>query len=183
MRIPVSLIAVSSVLMACTSDVATDYNQAANYSLFKTYQFAPFKSDNVTTLDGGRVQDAIASELYQKGLTKVPSGADLTVRHAIIEQSDYKSYGTSFGFGYGYQNWGLAYSAPTDFKEYRYGKLVVELIDNANKQIVWRAISNKKLTESMSPTARRQFIDGQVHEMFKDYPPGQVSTNNNNSGY
>ncbi|GHA34878.1 DUF4136 domain-containing protein [Photobacterium aphoticum] len=181
MRLPVVLIALSSVLAACSSDVATDYSQSTNYSAFKTYQFAPSQPHTATTLDAGRVEQAIASELYQKGLSEASAGADLTVRHSIIEQRDYRSYGTSFGFGYGYRSWGMAYSAPMDFEEYRYGKLVVELIDNANNQIVWRAISRKKLTESMSTNSRRQFIDGQIHEMFKEYPPNQVTASSTSS--
>lgn len=41
MRLPVVLIALSSVLAACSSDVATDYSQSTNYSAFKTYQLLP----------------------------------------------------------------------------------------------------------------------------------------------
>ncbi len=65
----------------------------------------------------------------------------------------------------------MAYSSPSRYREYKYGKLVVELIDNDNNKIVWRSISQRKLTETMTPKSREEFIDEQVFEMFKNYPP------------
>ncbi|WP_036821925.1 DUF4136 domain-containing protein [Photobacterium sanctipauli] len=165
-----SLIALILVT-GCTADVATDYNSAVNYSQFKTYQFAPSAENNAVTLDAARVEDAISSQLYAKGLKPSEENADLTVQHSILEQSEFQSYGTSFGFGYGYRNVGVAYSAPRQYKEYRYGKLVVELIENDTNQIVWRSVSQRKLTETMTPDSRRKFIDEQIQEMFNNYPP------------
>ncbi|MGF1703669.1 DUF4136 domain-containing protein [Photobacterium makurazakiensis] len=159
------------LLAGCTSDVATDYNSATNYAVFKTYQFASSSNDHALSLDAARVEDAISGQLYAKGLKPAQTDADLTVQHSILEQSDFQSYGTSFGFGYGYRNVGVAYSAPRQYKEYRYGKLVVELIENNTNQIVWRSVSQRKLTETMSPDSRRKFIDEQIREMFKNYPP------------
>ncbi|MGB7995492.1 MAG: DUF4136 domain-containing protein, partial [Photobacterium halotolerans] len=59
------------------------------------------------------------------------------------------------------------------FREYTYGKLIVELIDNKTNKVIWRSISRRQLTESMTPTARDNFIQEQVSEMFTQYPPGQ----------
>ena len=159
------------LLFGCTKDVVTDYNAAVNYNKFKTYQFVPFSTPQAMTLDGSRIEDAIATQLYAKGLTATSDNPDLLVRHSIVEQSDFQSYGTSFGFGYGYRNMGIAYSTPTQIREYRYGKIVVELIDTKTNNVVWRATSQRKLTESMTPSSRKAFIDTQVNEMFKEYPP------------
>ncbi|KLV03367.1 hypothetical protein ABT56_19785 [Photobacterium aquae] len=159
------------LLGACSSDVSTDYNTAVNYSQFKTYQFSAGVNHATTTLDGKRMEDAIAVALYQKGMEPAANNADVTVTHSIIEQSDYRSYGTSIGFGYGYRNFAFGYSPPTDYREYRYGKLVVEMIDNSNNQVVWRAVSKRKLSETLSPSARIDFINTQINEMFKQYPP------------
>lgn len=165
------IVAITAILMACSADVTTDYSASTNYSQFTTYQFAPIPPDAVITLDAERVKDAISTALYSKGLKHVTENADLTVRYSIIEQTDYKSYGTGFGFGYGYGNIAAAYSTPVDYQEYRYGKLVVELISNTNNQVVWRAESQRKLSEKMSANARREFIDGQINQMFNQYPP------------
>ncbi|UTV29976.1 DUF4136 domain-containing protein [Photobacterium atrarenae] len=164
------LLLLTLILAGCSAPVTTDYNTQINYDQFKTYQFAPGHSSYVISLDDSRVEEAISVQLHSKGL-KQGDNADLTVKHYIRQQSDFQSYGTSVGFGYGYRHIGVAYSTPVRYREYTYGKLIVELIDNQSNQIVWRAVSQRKLTESMTPSSREAFIDEQVFEMFKNYPP------------
>ncbi|AJR05977.1 DUF4136 domain-containing protein [Photobacterium gaetbulicola] len=160
-----------ALISACTKDVVTDYSTAVDYSNYRTYEFAAFSTTQATTLDGKRVEEAIAIQLHTKGLTAVNENGDLLVRHSIIEQSDFKSYGTSVGLGYGRRNFGVAYSSPVHIQEYQYGKIVVELIDNQSNIVVWRSTSQRKLTENMTPSSRRTFINTQINEMFKEYPP------------
>ncbi|MGR5062873.1 DUF4136 domain-containing protein [Photobacterium sp. DNB22_13_2] len=157
--------------VGCTKDVVTDYNSAVNYNSYTTYEFAPFSTTQATTLDGSRIEDAITTQLYTKGLTNVNENGDLLVRHSIIEQSDFQTYGTTFGFGYRHRSAGIAYSTPTQIREYRYGKIVVELIDVKKNNVVWRSTSQRRLTETMTPSSRKTFIDTQINEMFKEYPP------------
>jgi len=162
---------VISLIAGCSADVATDYDVQLNYNLFKTYSFAARPGNTVISLDSARVESAITAQLNSKGLKLQEKAADLTVRHYIQQQSDFQSYGTNVGFGYGYRNVGVAFSSPNRYREYKYGKLVVELIENDNNQIVWRSISQRKLTDTMTPKSREEFIDEQVSEMFKNYPP------------
>lgn len=164
-------IMISVALVGCSADVATDFDAQVNYYQFKTYQFASPPGSTIISLDSTRVENAITTQLSSKGLKPEDSAADLTVRHYIQQQSDFRSYGTSLGFGYAHRNVGVAYSTPSRYREYKYGKLVVELIDNDNNKIVWRSISQRKLTETMTPSSRDEFIDEQVYEMFKNYPP------------
>ncbi|MDO6498027.1 DUF4136 domain-containing protein [Photobacterium sanguinicancri] len=159
-------------LIACTADVSTDYDKQTNYAQFKTYQFAVQPDDDSTSLDAVRVENAITRELQTHGLTlSKDKAADVTIRHAIQSQSDYQSSGTSFGFGYGFNNVGIGVSTPTQYKEYKYGKLIVEMVATNNNQVVWRSVSQRKLKETMSPDDRETFIDEQIGKMFKNYPP------------
>ena len=161
----------SFTLTSCSAGVTTDYDIQVNFSLYKSYQFAAHPGNTVIRLDSTRVENAIKTELAGKGLKLLDTDADLTVRHYIRQQSDFHSYGTSIGFGYRYRSVGVAYSSPSRFREYRYGKLIVELIDNSSNRVVWSSISQRKLTEEMTPKSREEFIDEQVSEMFKNYPP------------
>ncbi|MGF1786070.1 DUF4136 domain-containing protein [Photobacterium swingsii] len=159
-------------LIGCSADVSTDYDKQTNYAQFKTYQFAVQPDDDSTSLDAARVENAITRELQTHGLTlSKDNPADVTIRHAIQSQSDYQSSGTSFGFGYGFNNVGIGVSTPTQYKEYKYGKLIVEMVANNSKQVVWRSVSQRKLKETMSPDDRETFINEQIGEMFKNYPP------------
>jgi len=160
------------LLIGCSADVSTDYNRQINYSQFKTYQFAAPPSQTAVSLDATRVEEAITTQLANKGLQHASeTSADLTVKHYIENQSDFESYGTSVGFGYASRNVGIGFSSPTRYKEYKYGKLIVELIENTSNQVVWRSVSQRRLTETMTPSSRIEFIDKQISEMFKQYPP------------
>ncbi|WP_064608410.1 DUF4136 domain-containing protein [Photobacterium sp. J15] len=166
-----------SSLTACSSGVVTDYNIQLDYNQFKTYQFPENTTNSVITLDSARVEKAIKLQLDSKGMKKTDNNADIIVHHYIQQQSDFRSYGTTVGFGYRYRHVGMAYSSPSQFREYRYGKLVVELIENTSNNIVWKAISQRKLTETMTPGSRNEFIDEQISKMFKSYPPQKSVTN------
>ena len=160
------------LLIGCSADVSTDYNRLVNYSLFKTYQFATPPSQTAVSLDATRVEEAISTQLANKGLQYSPdTSADLTIKHYIQKQSDFESYGTTVGFGYASRNVGIGFSSPTHYKQYNYGKLIVELIENSSNQVVWRSVSQRKLTDTMTPSSRIEFIDKQISEMFKQYPP------------
>ncbi|MDX1301547.1 DUF4136 domain-containing protein [Photobacterium sp.] len=162
----------SLLLAGCSTDVSTDYNSQVDYSQFNTYLFAAPPSQTAVSLDATRVEEAIATQLAMKGLRHASeTNADLTIKHYIQKQSDFESYGTSVGFGYASRNVGIGFSSPTRYKEYNYGKLIVELIENSSNQVVWRAVSQRKLTETMTPSSRIEFIDKQISEMFKQYPP------------
>lgn len=167
----IRILLISLPLISCSADVTTDYDTQVNYSQYKSYQFADRPGSTVIRLDSARVECAIKAELENKGLELLETNADLTVRHYIRQQSDFHSYGTSIGFGYRYRSIGVAYSTPSRYREYRYGKLIVELIENDSNQVVWRSISQRKLTETMTPKSREEFIDEQILEMFKNYPP------------
>ncbi|WEM45630.1 DUF4136 domain-containing protein (plasmid) [Photobacterium sp. DA100] len=158
-------------LSACTKEVITDFNSAVDYSSYKTYEFAKFATTQATTLDGKRIEDAIRTELYTKGITNVTEKGDLLVRHFIEEHSDFQTYGTSLGLGYHHRNVGIAYSTPTPIREYRYGKIVIELIDPKTNLVIWRSASQRRLTDAMTPSSRKIFIESQINEIFKEFPP------------
>lgn len=168
----VSMQLFSLLLIGCSSDVSTDFKDDVNYSQFHTYEFAENVNKTATSLDAARVKDALNYQLTNKGLKlNADDKTDLTVKYYIQAESELQSYGTTVGFGYGFSNVGVGFSTPTRYKENRYGKLIVELIQNTSNQVIWRSISQRKLTDDMTPQSRITFIDEQINEMFKTYPP------------
>ncbi len=162
----------SLLLVGCSSDVSTDFKENVNYSQFHTYEFAENANKTATSLDSARVKDALNYQLTNKGLELgADKKTDLTVKYYIQAESELQSYGTSVGFGYGASNVGVGFRSPTRYKETRYGKLIVELIQNTSNQVIWRSTSQRKLTDEMTPQSRITFIDEQISEMFKTYPP------------
>ncbi|CAH0527290.1 DUF4136 domain-containing protein [Vibrio hippocampi] len=165
---------VSLFLVAgCASDVATDFNADVDFSSYTQYQYKE-DPDTPISLDAARIKSAVDQQLAQKGLKKVDADANMLVYYSIIEASELLADGPSFTFGVGsgrYRGagYGVGVSTPERIKERKYGKINVELIDAKTNQVIWRSISQRQLTESMSPQDREAFINDQVAKMFVEY--------------
>lgn len=167
-----SFLAASLVMIvaACTT-VTTDVDKQADFSAYKTFDFGP-QSDVPTSLDARRIEQGIAAQLEANGLSRVKSGGDLYVHHDIIKETELVSTGSTFSVGYGWNSFAVATSSPERYRERKYGKLVIELVDTKANQVVWKGISKKKLTESMSTQKREELISEEVTKMFTNYPYG-----------
>lgn len=159
------------IMAACTT-VTTDVDSQADFSSYKTFDFGN-QSDIPTSIDARRIEQGIAAQLEANGLSRVNSGGDLYVHHDIITETELISTGSSFSAGYGWNRFSVVTSSPERYKERKYGKLVVELIDTKANKVVWKGISNRKLTESMSTQKREEFITEEVAKMFENYPYGK----------
>jgi len=163
------------VMTGCASTVVTDYDSAAVFGNYSSWNFAPKdkESEAYVSLDGSRVNSAIEREMKREAMRKVEvNEADLFVTWQIVteERLERKGFGLGLGFGSGNFGWGL--STPPPIEKVQEGKLVVELVDTETKQVVWRASSRRYLNDDQSSESRRELIDEIVADMFEKYPPG-----------
>nr|WP_086939605.1 DUF4136 domain-containing protein [Thaumasiovibrio occultus] len=161
----------SLLLVGCSAAPTIDYSATTNFADLNTYQFAD--SDSPASLDGERIEAAIATQMTLKGFTRVEEQGDVIVHYAIREERELQSYGTTIGFGYYSRGFGVGFSAPERLREIRYGNLVVDMVDVGSDKVIWQAVSNSRLTESMGPDKRNTFFNEQVAKMFAQYPPVQ----------
>ncbi len=159
------------LVSACTT-VTTDVDKQADFSAYRTFDFGA-QAEDPTSIDGRRIEQGLAEQLEGKGLIKVNSGGDLYVHHDIVEESELVSSGSSVSFGYGWNSFGVITSSPERYKERKYGKLVVELVDAKANQVVWKGVSSRKLSESMSSEKRESLIQEEIAKMFESYPYGE----------
>ncbi|MBT0056272.1 DUF4136 domain-containing protein [Vibrio alginolyticus] len=159
------------LVSACTT-VTTDVDKQADFSAYRTFDFGA-QAEAPTSIDGRRIEQGLAEQLEGKGLIKVNSGGDLYVHHDIVEESELVSLGSSVSFGYGWNSFGVITSSPERYKERKYGKLVVELVDAKANQVVWKGVSSRKLSESMSSEKRESLIQEEIAKMFESYPYGE----------
>lgn len=162
---------VMMLVSACTT-VTTDVDKQADFSAYRTFDFGA-QAETPTSIDGRRIEQGLAEQLEDKGLIKVNSGGDLYVHHDIVEESELVSSGSSVSFGYGWNSFGVITSSPERYKERKYGKLVVELVDAKANQVVWKGVSSRKLSESMSSEKRESLIEEEIAKMFENYPYGE----------
>lgn len=165
------LIMVHWVLAGCAATVVYDFDETANFQQSKQYQFEQTENGDVQSLDRARIHKAIAKQLSLKGFSQVDSGAGLTVRYRIEEDVRIESTGLSYGVGMSRSHLGVAMHTPVRAREIKEGKLVVEVVETDNSRVIWRAVSQKRLTEQMRPEKRTELVNELVKEMFQNYPP------------
>ncbi|WP_028023988.1 DUF4136 domain-containing protein [Enterovibrio calviensis] len=158
-------------LVGCAKNVYTDYDQQYAYNDIQSYEIVGPEGSSPSSLDDGRVKQAVSAELAAMGLTETDSEPNVNVRYFIEPKTENVAFGSSVRFGYGSRRFGMGYETPTRYEERSYGQLVVEMVDPMSNQVIWRAVSKRKLTDRMTPSSKNALIKEQVKEMFEEFPP------------
>lgn len=161
------------VVCAYGQDVHYNYDRAANFAAYKTYQWVDLRSGVTDQLIDQAIKRSIDEQLVQKGLTKVESGADLQVGYqAVIDLEkgvNLSAWGTRGGAG-GLGGWdsgtvtGQSSTIPV-------GMLLVNLYDRATKQLLWRGDASKTIDLKKDPDKNYKNLQKAMTKLFKNYPP------------
>jgi hypothetical protein len=145
--------------------VRSDYHPGTNFSVYKTVTI----SDAKTELDpfiAERIRQAVAAQLAAKGITRVPSDGDLVMHAHVRLRTDTTVSTWSGGWGYGY--YGGNY---VDVRNVRVGTLVVDLVDRAKGEAVWRGIAEGTIDQNATPQESEAHVNAAVEKMFREFPP------------
>jgi hypothetical protein len=169
-------------LSACNAfKVKTDYDQTADFSSFRTFAFAgPAEMNKGGIYDNSlmqkRIESAVVRELTAKGLRQVAldEPQDLLVHYWVNVQDKQRleSGGTSIGVArgpYGGYGWGAGYGGGVTTVEYKEGTLILDLIEPAKQQLVWRATIVGTLQDSTRDNV--ELGNEAIAKAFQDYPP------------
>lgn len=173
MRIFLMVMAVVLTASGCARHAAVDYQPGAPFGDYATWAWADRdERDQPRALDAKRIEEALKEKLAERGFEFVDrENADLLVRYAVQERIRLQSSGVGFGMGMGRGGVGVGVSTRPPTREISEGYLVVELAERESRQVVWRAVGRRALTEGMSPQRRSEVIAQQVSELFERYPP------------
>lgn len=168
------LLSLIALLPACSqAPVSFDYDPSAYLKTLKTYAIstAPGAS-SYQSLDSTRIESALRQTLAARQLQEVAADkADFLLAYRMEQERKLDDSGVSFGFGIGTGNVGMGVGTGTKPREKVEGKLVVDVIDPAKKQVVWSAKANRNLTDAMGPAQRDELINTLVSAMFENFPP------------
>ena len=162
-------------ITGCSSvSVTNDYDPGADFSSYNTFSIyegviKDSELENVP-LAKKRVLEAITNEMQKKGLTISDSiNASLIIfAHGGTAE---KMNVTDYGYGYGGW-WGPSpYGRDIDVSYYTEASLIVDFVDNARKELVWRGIGTAALQDRGTPEERQQFIYEAVAKILDQYPP------------
>ena len=182
-----SLAIVGLYCYGCTGpDVKTDFDPAADFTKFKTFAFTGLTDMNRggvfdNSLTRTRIESTVARELYRNRLQQVQleQHPDLLVHYwvGVKDKQRVQSTGPTAGAygrrgGYG---WGAGYSGVSTY-EYKEGTLIIDLVQPAKKELVWRAT----IVADLEDTAQENTELGRkaIAKAFENYPPKKPNSPN-----
>jgi hypothetical protein len=158
---------------AVAQDVHIDYDRAANFSAFKTYQWVDYKPLDVgDQLLDKDIKRAVDAQLAGKGLRRVESGGDLLVGYQAAISHEKQFDGFNLGRGGWGGPWGGWGSGQVTTSTIDIGKLTVGMFDPAAKQLVWRGAASKALAINKDPDKNYRELEKAMAKLFRKYPPG-----------
>jgi hypothetical protein len=161
-------------LAGCSGiSTSTDWDESFDFSALSTYAWME------QGLEGGvseimlrRLNMAVDDHMAASGFTKTePDLADfLLAYHAGSQDRDqYDTYGYgSGGWWDGYWGGGMT---TTTVRTYTEGTLILDVIDRASNELVWRGSASKTIDQMDSPDQRIETIRKAVDKLMKDFPP------------
>lgn len=168
---------VASLLAAACStiSVGTDYDPAASFSAYKTFDLLPAPEMARNALARERIDNAIIHRLELKGFTRSTDHPDFLVAvHAKISQEvqfDTTHFGYGWGGGWGYWGrWGGGRST-TVAHQVPVGTLIIDVVDAAQKKLVWQAVASDTLNPHASAEERDRRVNEAMEKIFADFPP------------
>jgi hypothetical protein len=161
------------LLTACsTLRVRTDYNRTTKFTGIQTYSWA--RVDAGDSLWADRVRRDVNAQLAARGWKEVPSGGQVSVaacRTTALRptlQTYYSGFGPGFSGWNGYGPWVGSGFATTEVIYTPVGSLVVDIINNQTKKLMWRGVAKEDL--SSRPSRNEQKLARAVDKMFQNFP-------------
>ena len=184
-RVGFALLAAVIGLSACGSGIKirTDYDPSADFSGLETYQWAQRqRTDNddsrvYNDLVEGRVKRAVNRVLQEKGFREVSGGNPnfwIAWNGDIDGKMSLTTVNSGYGYGwgwYGYGGMGIS-SSQTYVNEWDEGTLLIDIVEGAKKQLIWRGSATMELRDGGTPEQSDQNAYQVAQKLLKSFPPG-----------
>ena len=178
------LIVISLLLAACASGpkIQTNYDPAVDFSNYRTFGFfnpMSIEGENYSTIYGAIFREAIAREMEARGYTRsdepdlvINVSASLQEKLQVSQTSAAPYYGGYYGYRAGfYDPWGgYGWNTQTHVSQYTEGTVNVDIVDRAQKRMVWEGVAIGRLKENLTNEEVRERVNNGVAKMFEEYP-------------
>jgi hypothetical protein len=169
----------------CSSiKIANDYDPAADFAPYHTFTWLEMPAENQTQardpLLHNRIMAAVETQLGERGYARSDAGGSdfLVGYHLRVEDKlDVQTINRSYGYGYGrygrYGGWGYpagGYSE-TRVTEYEEGTFIIDIVDGASNELVWRGTARGRLRDRKTPEERDKAVRETVAAVLKKFPP------------
>ncbi len=181
-KITIMLISIM-LITSCASGpiIQSDYDRTVDFSKYKTYgYFNPMgiENPNYSSLLGQMFRDAIDAQMQPRGYVR-SDNPDLLINVSarLEDKTQVRTYtDPMYGGYYGYRGglyapWGgYGYGTSTHVSQYTEGTVNIDMVDLAQKRMVWEGIAIGRVDEKKRNENLRQDIMDGVAEMFTNYP-------------
>jgi len=178
------LVGAAVILASCASKptIESDYDHSIDFSQYKTYGFfnpMGIENPNYSSIYGSIFRDAISKEMESRGYTQ-SDNPDLMInvsgrlqdKTKVTTTSDPYMHGGYYGYRRGaYGAWGgYGYGSTTHVSNYTEGTINVDMVDRAQKRMVWEGVAVGRVKENKTNEETRTNIYAGIKEMFAGYP-------------
>ena len=173
----ISLSAAAVLITAgCSTPVKTDYKAGADFSRYRTYavmplaQKAPVQDRDLLLRLSGPATDAVQSELDAKGLTQAalgPADLSVTLQGQSLPRVEIRDYGYTYPVMTRYGMVTVVQNPYTSVSTYNERRLIIEMLDNHTKELVWVGWMTKQSSRPVTPERLQEAI----RKILAEFPP------------
>ncbi|WP_101926375.1 MULTISPECIES: DUF4136 domain-containing protein [Luteimonas] len=160
--------------------ITTEADPRADFSAYRTWSFytpLAIEKEGYETQTSEVAKAAVRAEMERRGYRYTEADPDLWVNiNAYMERrTDVSSYPTvDYAYYYSYRARGY-FAVPywnerTNVYRYTEGTMNVDLVDAAQKRLVWEGIAVGRVSTNRTPEERAGRINGTIAEIFANYP-------------
>ncbi len=159
------------LFLAACSSISTnfDYDENADFSRLKTYQWLEGPPQPGFELSYRRGRDAVDVGLAAGGYGIVTSDPDFLV--AIHFGVQDRINVNDWGYGYGRHGHYVG-GRSVDVYQYQEGTMVIDVVDAADNELLWRGSATKTLSSSSTTEERAATMKEAVTKLLAGFPPG-----------
>ena len=124
-----------------------------------------------------RLVKSIDAAMQGRALQKIDdiNAADVLVSYHLSshQKLSVTSYHNHFGYypcRYCYPGGAYHHGADISVRQYRAGSFIIDVIDPANRDLVWRGVSERRLPKSATPQERDLYINETVSNILAKLP-------------
>ena len=152
-----------------------DYDPAADFQDLKTYSWLEGPVPSRFELAHRRAVEIVNQVLAEHGYRKTTDNPDFGV--AVHFSTQQKVQVTDWGYGYAggarYRGRYGSYGAGRDIdvRQYTEGSLILDVVDSASKQLIWRGSATGTVSKSSTPEERTKRTREAVEALLAQFPP------------
>ena len=163
--------------------VTRTYDTSTNFSNLKTFDWMPNATISVNdprVIDHvveSNIKNAVLNELSKKGYKKISDGEpDFYIAyHASLKEKTRDVTLTNY-YGYsGYPETWAYWSGPSSTETYTVtfdeGMVVLDFVDPATKQPIWRGTAQAEVTLTDQPEQKRDRTNKAINKILAKFPP------------